>query len=585
MRKITLLTLAALSATTAFAATPIAEKEMSATARTAAVQKAIAVNKSAVNLSETLSAKAKESRADEVTPATFPLYSSVGNFYLGMTQKLLPYKYKFGFTSATGVMGYIPTATATAYDWTCFEFGAAEDGSEDVTNTSTEEVLVVELEPMKQFQGPTLKATFETGTVEYNDSIYINFAGGSPYFWDFYDGDTQEAAEVQNLVGTTPCPFDGDTWSSTYEAELNRTGAQGYNSYGVNTAWDDIFSDKAGNAVYTDIQITGYSYKMPSTLRPYQLSGFYMWINSTVDGENAVPLTVMVYGYNEEGYLDKNIVLGRGVASLPAGKFSGMLTFTLQAVNDNGRPINAPICTSEDIWISIQGFENENIKVFNPVYNFNLSAPAADWRNAAYKQAYPTHAIIDLKVKDVETEEWIEYPVQNPWVYGKEPVCFAREYAMYFFIDYPIVMNAEDGTGTFVANLPVEGTTDLYIASTDDIEQLWSDGSLKGEAEEWISYDITYNEEENVAVLTVWANSDCTEAEGRTGTISFTGYACDFTVTVNQPAGGKGSISEIAATANGAAEYFDLQGRKLNAAPAKGVYIQRIGSTATKLVK
>ncbi len=594
MRKITLLSLAAATAIAASGAMPTVNKAVSAKAHAASVQKATSMNKSALNLSETLSSKAPESRADEATtPSTFPLYQSVGAFYLGMQQDLKPYKSKFGFTSATGVMGYVPSTTATAYDWTSVVYGEAEDGSADnVTLTSDQKNFVVNLEPLMQFAGPTLKATLATGVVDYNDSTIINFAGGDPYFWGFYGSDDKEApVETQYLVGTTPCPFDGNKWSNPVGAAINRTGAAGYNAAGTHTAWDEIFQDESGTPVYTDPKIVGYSYKMPATIMPYQLSGFYMWVSSEVDSEEAVPLTVMVYGYNEEGYLDKNIVLGRGVASLPAGKFDGTIAFTLQAVNANGRPINSPICTNEDMWISIQGFENENIKVFSPVYNFNLEAPVEDWRNEVYKSVYPAHAIIDMKVTDAETKEEIDFPIQNPWIYGEGPVYFAREYAMYFFIDFPIVMNAEDGTGTFEATLPVEGNTQFYIASTEDIEQLYMDDTLIGVADEWISYDITYDETEELPVLTVWANSDCpeTETEGRTGKITFTGYACDFTVTVTQPAGGKGtpegSISEIAGAAQGVAEYFDLQGRKLSAAPAKGVYIQRTGSTATKLVK
>lgn len=593
MRKITLLAFAAITTMTAFGATPTVDMSQSTTPRTATVKKAIAINKSALNQGEVLSANVPESRADEATPSNFPLYNSAGAFYLGMGQDKRGYNYKFGFTSASGFMGYVPNATTTACEWSYTELGEAEDGSEDIPHTSAETNLVVNLEPLMQFEGPTLKATLADGIVEYNDSTAVNFAGGSPYFWGFYKGDKEAPVETQYLVGVTPCPFDGEMWSSTTESEINRTGAEGYNSNGASAEWDTALTDDNNNILYTDVQITGYSYKMPSTFKPYQLSGFYIWVSSTVDGEDAVPLTVTVYGYDKDGYLDKNIVLGRGVASLPAGEYDGLMAFTLQAVNANGRPINSPICTKDDIWISMQGFENENIKTFTPVYNFNLSAPVTDYRNPVYKKAYPTRAVIDLKCKDTATGEYEEIHVGNPWIYGGNPTAyFAREYAMYFFIDYPIVMNAEDGTGTFVADLPVEGSTQLYIASSEDIAQLYSDDTLVGETEEWISYDIVYDEEEKCAVLTVWANSDCPEGEdGRTGTITFTGYACDFDVTVNQPAGGKGtviegSINEIAGAAQGGAtEYFDLQGRKLSAAPAKGVYIQRNGATATKLVK
>ncbi|MDE5971205.1 MAG: hypothetical protein K2G94_00485 [Muribaculaceae bacterium] len=73
--------------------------------------------------------------------------------------------------------------------------------------------------------------------------------------------------------------------------------------------------------------------------------------------------------------------------------------------------------------------------------------------------------------------------------------------------------------------------------------------------------------------------------EKRTGEVTLYYKNQAVTLIVGQDGAAVAGINDVEAAADGAVEYFDVQGRKLQAAPANGFFLQRQGNKVTKVIR
>lgn len=617
MKKITLIAIAALTASTALAAGPRVASQIAKPKAERAelvktnLQRAAAMHTKATIAETHKSALKASAMADEPaeTDSKVLYVPAASSFYSGMSIGSYTYRgYTLGFTGIRNLIGFNNLTTGTKdFEWTSGKVNGINEDRTGYTyeyTTSTETTYFMALDPYQKYMFPSLKATFGETEKEYQyiapDNVNFYHAGESPadWGWDFTDEGATEITSWNEIMGVTVCSA-GNGGTVFPEYDIIKPGATGY---------DAEYNDENGTPVNwyayeaDNIKIEGVATYIPPMPSAYQINAMWSWIEAETTEDT--PLTVNVYCSDEKGNPVIDDLLGTGELTLPKGKSalsqtSNMQVVTLSAVDADGYEIDAPISVGQlqPVYVVIEGLTNPNLLSFTMVSNSSTQFSVVD--EAISEYLYPTHAyaFISAKVTEEDVTEDINAVVPAPYSYYTDQahtnLIYPSDHNMFFDVYFPIVMNVDKEsedfqTSYFTTLLPEEaGKVTLSVFASYDIDQLLSDDLMTAEAsEDWLDFDVAFNEEESITEVTVWANSDNTTDATRVGQIDFAGYGCDFTIYVGQPAGAKGGIAEVAiAAGQGAAEYYDLQGRKLSAAPAQGVYIQRNGTTATKLVK
>ncbi len=590
MRKITLVSIAMLAGSAALAATPVAMKSEKVTVFEQ--NNVVLRNGYATPAISPMAAKAAASRADETEPMTGNQAAAIcgmnyvpfNTFFAGVGPNGKYYTVRFGLTGMNSCVAFYNFTESEAYNWKYIYSAPNEDYTQmvDTEMISDKQHLVV---PTDTVDMEVSKVSLKS-SIEYCDSGFY-YAGRDLFYYGIYDGpDEDREPTEENKLGVTPNAHIPSC--RLYHSSINtiNKGVEGYNANGTSTNWLKIFKEQPKTC-----DIRGYVEYLPYVGSPYQITSMYVRYNSAKTTA-ATPLTATVYAVDAEGRFTDEVV-AKGSAILPEGESSGSLLIYLNSVNALGLTTTAPAIINGNVYVELSGFEAETLASFVPTYAANV-VPADFASEQIWDYIYEPHMYYHLGGVSAKDEEF-DGIYNNPWIgytdNTETNVTLGTDFNFFFNVEFPVVFNVVDGLTKFNINIPAEGGSD-YVGAysfSEDLVQLIADEALTYEvSDEWIKVEHTSEELENGAtVLIVEASADALPegVESREGTITFTGYACDFTVTVAQGTAAEGSISEIAGAAQGVAEYFDLQGRKLSAAPAKGVYIQRTGSTATKLVK
>lgn len=594
MRKITLAAAAALTAASAMAASPVAAK---VDAKPVSAKKVVMETKQAVARFD-VNAALTGSRA--ATATNLPLYTTPGSFYLGMDSQGYTYTskgggaYFFSLIAPAAKVRYVSTAQDAnpTWNWEEFVINEAGDGLEPAARTGAGNVLEVETSAYTQFNG----GISYTGTIGGSELTWANPALGIMAGRSF--GDWGLKGNDGAMFGATPAaaPTEGFFRGSDM-FQVDRTGATGYNKFGVNTEFAADEWQEQGIDPET-VQIDAFATYLPAGSAPFQLRGLYfpaIYI-STED----MPLTISVYNVDEEGNPDMSVAVGGGEVVLPASAeaTSDIPYVEIKSKNILGYTSDAPVVSNgtNELYITIEGFNAEFVKMFAIPVDMCSKVPVADWGGDNfnfYRRAYPKNMDMRYSGKNANTGETVELSCPHLHAYGdsKDRTIYwmTTDFSIYYDIYFPCIFPAFVDQ-TFDVEIPAEGGEGLcpidgYTGLDSDIAQLWEDAIIDGEvSDDWISYEVAYSEADELSYVAVSADALPAGEVGRTGTIKFTGYGCDFTITVNQ--GEVSGINSVAAAANGNVEFFDLQGRKLGAAPANGLYIERNGNTAaTKLAR
>lgn len=594
MRKITLAAAAALTAASAMAASPVAAK-VDAKPVSAKKFEMVAQQRAAARFD----ANAAFTGSRAATATNIPLYATPSSFYCSMDSEGYTYttkdggEYFFSIVAPKAKVPFVSTAKDANAVWNWSEYVVNEAGDALVPGpeqTASGAVFELPTSFVSEYTGISY-----TGTIGGSELTWANPALGIMAGRSF--GDWGLEGNDGAMFGATPAsaPSSGNIWGDIYS--VDRTGAEDRNAFGVSEEYASSQWGAQGIDPST-VKLDAFGSYIPAAGAPFQLRGLY-FVVYYASTEN-LPLTVSVYNVDENGNPDMSTKIGGGEVVLPASEemTSAMPNVEIKAMNILGYSSDAPVVSNgtDELYVAIEGFNEEFVSQFVMLVSKCSQIPKVDWGGdnfSYYRAANPVN--LDVRYSGIETASGETVQLSDPYIhaYGdsKDNTIYwmTTNYQIYYDIYFPCIIPAFVDQ-TFDVEIPAEGGEGLcpidgYTGLDSDIAQLWEDAIIDGEvSDDWISYEVAYSEADELSYVAVSADALPAGEVGRTGTIKFTGYGCDFTITVNQ--GEVSGINSVAAAANGNVEFFDLQGRKLSAAPANGLYIERNGKTAaTKLAR
>ncbi|MDE7335218.1 MAG: hypothetical protein K2N10_02750 [Muribaculaceae bacterium] len=562
MKKITLFAVAALAASSVYAAVPQAQSTQTRSMR----EQFSAVSEQMTKKMPV--AKVSKSRAEgDVTVSALPTYRNYDAMYLGMNRDFMYKVSVFGFLPAKGEIGFYPYYEADSYNWKWDVY----QGQEVVEEVSTDDVLTIPTAPFKQFAGPTLEFTSGQSVVSYNDSCRIYQCGGSPASWsEYFEGfGVTPMKTTAYLLGASETAIDySDATGSKYNPET-----------GTSVNFDGIISSAYDGA--TDFKILAYGVRVPGSTAPYALKGGYLFLNAETKAATEIKITVMPI--DDEGKINMADTIGSGTMILPAGATSGAVDFVVSKASEvafltTDEPVVVP---TNGVYMTFSGVnDSENITYFNVVYQnqYYYDYEQASNPNSIIPSLFTANAYLEFEYTDKEGAQKLGRSA-NYGLYGSKETelkaCF--EFAIYYDVEYPFIANATQGYDILdmSVEIPAQGAqTNRYFEANTDILQLIDDDYVTVEENncDWFEYAIQPEEDiPTVFNLIVKADALPEGVEGRVGTLTFTGYGYDETITIFQ--GDKqASISSIVANKAAQGKVFDLQGRAVKNA-TKGIFI------------
>lgn len=528
-------------------------------------------------------AKAPRFRAGEAgteTPAGMPsafyLTPTYEGLFTGLTPELGGYKASVRVAGVYGSCDFRNLSTdATSYSWSYDNLLA-----EDETITSFEQDLIIPANISKVYSMPTLTAVSEAGTSTYTVedlSLVMHYFGGSL------------ASIGQDKAGLTPYPYCGDNdfgFSSTIYFNYDKTGTDSwYDANGVCTEWTSILSDPKTNLTATNVKMESIASILPKQTSPYMISKLFNWFRYTATEDTE--LTCFLYEVTKDGIAEKPFA--KGSATLAAGSdVSGCPVFSLVAVDEQGDEVEADVIVTTKVLVEFEFADNEAITKLCPIIGTGSELPR---EYSQYTSVFfPTCALIQLSADYNDgTSDTSYYSFPGFYSGSTDDTLW---YPAYF-------ITCVDAVFTYVIDEQGEVCTVFEVAVPNEggevsvkaqpyygpLDTLVEEGYMTAETEaDWFTFELSEADPDTgFTTITIDANS-LEGTESREGVIAFSGMAQDFTVVVRQ--GAAASLDQIAAGANAASkQYYDLQGRRLSAAPANGLYLERQGNTVTKILK
>lgn len=605
MKKITLFGVAAMSVLVAGAAMPQSATFMN-TPQKIDARASHSLQRAASNGVKKVKnlASSRAGEDEEETPVTSELHymSPETLLYAGMSPNLLAFTGP-AIGGLRGTLDFINTTLGPQYsddsfawEWLDYDY----ETKEDVSYTADTRMLSIPVFPMQQLQMPTLTTSVDKEASYQADFKYL-FCGGSLNTYgingDPEDGEyNNEELPVEFTVGVSPtsAPIVSGGTTLFYETCLDRTDTEMYAENGLYKGYVEVLT-KAG---YTNAKAKGFAIHVPEQNSPYVLK--HVFPNVQGSNKEEVTLTVKVYGRDAEGYWDLDNAVGTGTFTLPkgdyfAGSLGSLRVASIYSTDEEGYETDLNPVITTDIFVCIEGIDNENILDFSPIMNANAAVPLAEYRNGLEDYYYPSHTYWYLNCDYAkpgttdEAQNMDAFLITATGAYYSDDtrtkIVSPTDALIFLDVEFPIIMNALTGDANFEASIPTDGGSEkLYVFTMNDFEQCYRDELITAESSaSWLTFEVGYDETNELATVTVTGEALPSGTSGRNGSVKFTGLGYDFEILVTQ---GEAGISAVVANGNGVSEYYDLQGRRLNAAPAKGLYIERNGTTAaTKLAR
>lgn len=637
MKKIVLFAAAAMAVSSALAVAPakkaaaVADLGVTPSQRVSAVSempKLTHTNSVMKQQSTSISKLAAQQSINAVAPtadddAMSVLYApSMGSFYLGWSPNFMGYNVTYGFTGIRNMIGFGNLSSGIDKSQWNYGFFVGQDADKKPIydeRTSDSANLYVELKPETFFTTPVLTATSASGkTEEYTAPIAAYFCGLSAQAWlgddsgsegEEGEGGAEGAEGAENAAEETEtdilgsCLFSyiskGPDLVPEFYKNLKPTADQKdmFEADGTSVNWSQYLKEEYPSINFTSVSMTGVGSLIADRPSPYLMRS--MWSYFQIECEDEVTLTSHVYYVTDEG-IDYSKPIGEAVISLEAGTYPTkeawkMQIFNYYSLDEDGYETDEPVAIDafQPVFVTVEGVDNPNITRF-AMYSTDTSIFTRNQASMMY-YLFPPHALAILDVKytmGTSTEEQqMIYEDLCPNLYlGDElgtSLYYPSDFLMFFDTSFPTVINMDKDskdydTANFSVEIPVDGGSAEFSAFVSyPVEGLIQDELMSVEASDWLTYDVSTDEETYVTTINVTGAAMPSDIKGRRGVVSFKGYACDFNLYVTQ--GEVSGISNVAAT-TGKVELFDLQGRKLNAVPANGIYLERNGNVTTKRI-
>lgn len=565
------------------------------------------------------------SRAGEPAAPTFEaryMDTDYFCFYVGTTPDGVFYPY-YTTDQATGEKTFVNDGFGAGFDYFGFlnmsvgantylwEYGYIDnhgnDGKEVLTSTAQNLVRYVSMP--SSITAPKLTASKGDQKGEYI-SKYVDQYNFGPNLATFGIQPTQiwpDFNREHDYYGVTTCPINVAQGDLTWVQECaKQVGEKGYNADGTNTYLANFITN-ANTDELVGVKEVKYSFmvhQLPEQQRAYLM--YEMWADFLYEAAEDVTLDINICPMDDEGRVDFDTPIGKGSILLPKGDNTAKdselpysFIIDLAHVDENGRMLDEPIPVYGACAVVVKGVDNENLKFITPLFNNGTEIPYYNGVDI-YDYYFPTSSagfdvtLYEKANPDNTKEGRVVFPV-GMLGYGSDPETMycPTDFNWNYNVIFPFVMN-ENGENHFEVVMPNEGGEETYLfESLFPVAANIEDGTFEVEVQDgdWFTYEFgeqtvtAADGEHEINACEIKAEPLPAGMEGRCGIIKVRGFAQDFNLFVGQgeyelPAG----IQQVANVPTGKAQYYDLQGRSIKAAPAKGIYIERIGNKATKKI-
>ena len=546
------------------------------------------------------------------TPATGALNALYSNaeasFYIAISPYVDPY-ICYGLTGyKNGIVWRNRSTGADSYEWSYGEVVAIDATTGAFTSdgsTSTDENLVMDLTPGSIYVVPTLTAKSGSETAVYQaDDVRGYFCGGWPVDYGFGVDEATGEPDFDYVPGVSNYAHQLRGLTGVSYFSTSTIDTKNYDSNGMYKQRASYFKGN-DKFKYSNYKTFAYASFIPAKPSPYMLESVFadIVLSCTED----VVLTAKVYLLDDKGFVDLENPLGGGELSFSKGTFPAsdeepLPIFTLYAYDSDGYETDNPVCipTATSCYVTLEGVDNPAINAFMLGVQMGFETPMSMLEDPGLFDYIgymtPTHAFALMNV-DVEPVGGEKYTAVDaapcPGIFGNEDetgLFYPSDFSMFYNVYFPMVVNVTEGsddygTGKFNVTMPVEGgETTIDVSPEYNIVSLIDEGIMTAQSSDWIKFEPEVVTDDRGSYVRVSISADALPAdeEGRQGYVAFRGYACDFEIIVNQ--GEVAGISTVPAAANGKVELYDLQGRKLSAVPAHGIYLERQGNKTVKRI-
>lgn len=378
--------------------------------------------------------------------------------------------------------------------------------------------------------------------------------------------------------------------TTTQYMSYDATDATNYEASGIAKGWADVLAyfeggyDDNSEGHITNAKIESIITSLPTPSSPYWMSKIWMWVQG--EASDAAELQCNIYEVDENGNRNPNPV-AKATSVVEKGKIY-FVDFDIIAIDEEGFEVYEPFVSSKALIVEITGINKENnITKFTPVLGANTIMPIGASRNDYF--SISAGVKISFEYDGQEIVDTYTCPYNYYADDTRSSLYVPAHYYIMFDIAFPYVTRADGTFGDFNVLLPeataASGSVGVFPYYYE-LANMIDAGIMTAETEDdWFEFTVEpFDPETGVTAIKVDAEALPAGVESRTGSIVFSGMAQDFTVNVYQGAIASGLGSIVAPVKNGV-EYFDVQGRKLQSAPATGLYIERAGDKVNKVIR
>ncbi|MDE6316739.1 MAG: hypothetical protein K2L71_09815 [Muribaculaceae bacterium] len=390
------------------------------------------------------------------------------------------------------------------------------------------------------------------------------------------------------------------------DQDNNMTYSQLCEAYGMNR-YSKAYENTFGEALKT-VSIDGFVFNLGYAGQPYALGGLDLY--AVYQASKGGTLSVNLVKLDEKGMMTDEIVATSSITVNASNKeVQGPLHVDFYSVNADEEEV-AYMIIDAPMAVLISGFDDfEAFIPFSSAYDATAATTwgvrhngatlyhlAGETTDASIVSEFDQSAIyISEDGKFVHFLGFyvkldVEYPVLEPVSYVIDYNDENPEGAALMYFDH------QDSNSYAVDLAEGETTLDVQFASSceyadeifiDDIDlpewldcaayDMYSRGELlSSNSGEYLYY--------NGLGLLFTVNDGKYENRYGKVTLQYMNQTVEFYVGQNGAANAVG-LDKVEAAADGAVEYFDVQGRKLQSAPANGFFLQRQGNKVTKVIR
>lgn len=467
---------------------------------------------------------------------------------------------------------FAPGLDAEGYSYLGLTFGSAYVDY-TWTNTSTAE-------------GP-FTWTFADETIEGTDLTKNLY----PYYWDYPTLTAADGSSYCNMAvsgaNTSPVMLLSGGSMRYY---LGEDATNGIGTYFNNDSENDGYSRYSQivypmTANYTssladqgllNAKNVGFGNYFAAPKSTYGVSEVQVFIGYIANKD--FPLTITVYEVDDEGYLGDAIA--KGEAIVPASYTGGQekenvnsVTFELYALDEDGLETEEAIHINTAVFVELTGYvDAEGLKQLKPLAGFH-SAPASEYEANGWQATFGdkyTWNSYELISGEVDGEEGVYMLKTDGYVYSSDPLLVPTDFAFTFNAVFGFFKPVDNN---YIVTVPEEGgevtveydsywlAGGLSFYLNEDAEYTLADILDEGQTENGISLTYVFDPlPDNIAglempITVVAYGMDPVELKFVQGEASISGVSMDQ------------AVQKI--------EYYDIMGRKLNAAPQNGLFIEK----------